>query len=113
MSRLKGRRLQSRDSSRQRKVALATEGISQNGRSAHYALGGRSHALLLRRVALPLVRKKILARDQRERPAEGLCPQRSCRPARSGPVRQDNPVDSENRFQATTREACSSCNDST
>ena len=61
-----------------------------NHRSAHYAWGGRSHAFLLLRVDLPLVGKKISFRDQRKRPAEGLCPQRSCRSARSGPVRQDN-----------------------
>jgi hypothetical protein len=29
-----------------------------------------------------------LIRDQWERQAEGVCPQRSCRSTRSGPVRQ-------------------------
>ena len=35
-------------------------------------------------------RQPAVVRDYREGPAEGLCPQRSCCPTRSGPFRQDS-----------------------
>jgi len=51
---------------------------------------GRAFARLFTASRGPSVgRQETIVRDQWERPAEGACPQRSCRAARSGLVRQD------------------------